>query len=80
MRPGLVGGQRRLSADLVHIFALPILQKHLPHGEARQNLQHRQRLAAHLLCERCVGAAGHGYAHARVAAFKRKSEIQGDIQ
>ena len=48
VRGRLVGGERRLAADLVDVPALPVAHEQLPHGEPGHHLEQLQRCAAHL--------------------------------
>ena len=48
VRGRLVGGERRLAADLVDVPALPVAHEQLPHSEPGHHLEQLQRRAAHL--------------------------------
>jgi hypothetical protein len=49
VRRRLVGGERRLPADLVDVPALPLPHQQLPHAQPRHNLQQLQCGTTHLL-------------------------------
>ena len=40
VRRSLVGRQRWLPTDLIHIDTIPVAHEQIPHGEARKHLEH----------------------------------------